>query len=34
MIGKIVAGTLAAAVVTAVVASAPDIKRYIRIRGM
>jgi hypothetical protein len=34
MIGKIVTATLAAAAVTVVVASAPDIKRYIRIRGM
>ena len=34
MIGKVVTATLAAAAVTAVVAAAPDIKRYIRIRGM
>jgi hypothetical protein len=34
MIGKIVAATLAAAAVTVVVASAPDIRRYLKIRGM
>ncbi len=34
MIGKIIAATLAAAAVTVVVAAAPDLKRYLRIRGM
>jgi hypothetical protein len=34
MIGKIVAATLAAAAVTVVVAAAPDLKRYLQIRGM
>lgn len=34
MMGKIIAATLAAAAVSVVVASAPDIRRYLQIRGM
>ncbi len=34
MIGKIIAATVAAAAVSVVVASAHDIRRYLRIRGM